>query len=75
MKTKDKQSLKGLSKDKLNERLDDLKKEYIDLILKQKIRKIKNLHAAGQIRKDIARVKTIMRLKELTQGESNGKVD
>lgn len=73
MKTKDKKTLNELSTGKLYSKLDELKKEYIDLLLQQKIRKIKNLHAPDQKRKEIARVKTFIRLKTLAQGELNGK--
>lgn len=69
MKSKDKKSTQELSLENLHKRLDELKKEHLDLLLQQKIRKIKNVHIVNQKRKEIAQIKTFINMKSQAEGK------
>jgi len=75
MKTRDKKSLQELSLTKLTERLKEARREYLDFLLQQKIRKIKDVHAAFKKRKEIAQILTFINSKrkklELKNGQTN----
>ncbi len=60
--------IRELRDDELRDRLDDLEKQLFGLRSQAVTEKLENSHAIGNARRDIARVKTIMREKQL-QGE------
>jgi large subunit ribosomal protein L29 len=57
MKTKD---LRTLSKDELAVKESDLREELFNLSFQHKVRKLENTGKLRQLRKDIARVQTIL---------------
>ncbi len=63
MKRKQLEELKNSSKEELLSTLDELNKELFDLKLKHTIVKIKNPLRIRIVRRDIARVKTLLRSK------------
>lgn len=67
MKKKDLDELKNKGISDLKIEIKKLQKEAIDTLLELKIGKIKNVHAYNQKRKDIARVKTVLKMKGLAQ--------
>ncbi|MCK5173213.1 MAG: 50S ribosomal protein L29 [Planctomycetes bacterium] len=60
--------IRELRDDELRDRLDDLEKQLFGLRSQAVTEKLENSHAIGNARRNIARVKTIMREKQL-QGE------
>lgn len=60
--------IRELRDDERCDRLDDLEKQLFGLRSQAVTEKLENSHAIGNARRDIARVKTIMREKQL-QGE------
>ncbi len=63
MKKKDLDEIKTKSISQLEKRLEELEKEKTNNLLELKMGKIKNVHLVNQKKKDIARIKTILRLK------------
>ena len=68
MKKKDLAELKAKNIGDLKKKIVELQSEKVTLILEQKQGKLKNVHEVMGKRKDIARLKTILRLKLLSQG-------
>ena len=60
--------VRELRDDELRDKLDDLEKQLFGLRSQAVTEKLENSHAIGNVRRDIARVKTIIREKQL-QGE------
>lgn len=60
--------IRELRDDELRDRLDDLEKQLFGLRSQAVTEKLENSHAIGNARRNIARVKTIMREKQV-QGE------
>jgi len=52
--------LRGKSSEELNKILTDLKEEHFNLRVQKSIGQLENTARKGQIRKDIARVKTVL---------------
>ncbi len=63
MKTKQLEELKNASKEELLAKLEELKKELFELKLKHSIVKVKNPLKIRNLRRDIARIKTLLRIK------------
>jgi large subunit ribosomal protein L29 len=53
--------IRGLRPDELDSRLDDLVQTYFNLRFQHKTGQLENPKRIGQVRRDIARLKTIMR--------------
>ncbi len=53
--------LRGLTPDQLNEQLLSLKKEQFNLRFQAATGQAEKTHRVGQVRKDIARIKTLQR--------------
>lgn len=67
MKKKDLQDIKTKSINDLKNKVSDLAKQKTNSLLELKMGKVKNVHAVKKIRKDIAQIKTIARLKFLME--------
>lgn len=63
MKTKQLEELKNASKEELLAKLEELKKELFNLKFKHSIVKVKNPLQIRTLRRDIARVKTLLRMR------------
>jgi large subunit ribosomal protein L29 len=61
MKTED---IRGLTPDQLTEQLLNLKKEQFNLRFSKATGQVEKTHRVGEVRKDIARLKTILRTKQ-----------
>ncbi len=61
--------IRSLSTDEIRARLEQIYQEYYELRVSRQIGQLKNTARLSQIRKDIARLKTILREREL-QGEA-----
>ena len=61
MKTKE---LRGKTPDQLQEELLSLKKEQFNLRFQKATGQIEKTHRVDQVRKDIARIKTVLRTKQ-----------
>jgi large subunit ribosomal protein L29 len=61
MKTDD---VRGMSPDQLSEQLINLKKEQFNLRFQQATGQLEKTHRVDQVRKDIARIKTVLRTKQ-----------
>lgn len=72
MKAKDKKALLELSVAKLLERLKELRRERAELLMQQKIRKVKNVHEAYKKRKEIAQILTFVAEKRILE-QKDGK--
>ena len=59
--------IRNLSVQELNEKLSDLKSELFNLRFQHVINQLENPMRLGAVKKDIARVKTIIREKELAE--------
>ncbi|HBJ11583.1 MAG TPA: 50S ribosomal protein L29 [Ruminococcus sp.] len=59
--------LRELSIAELNEKLDDLKKELFNLRFQLAVNQLENTARLKSVKKDIARVKTVLREQELAQ--------
>ena len=59
--------IRNLSVQELNEKLSDLKSELFNLRFQHAINQLENPMRLGVVKKDIARVKTIIREKELAE--------
>ena len=63
MKAKEIKDIRGLSVDKLNEKLQELKKDLFMLRMQHATNQLDNPMQLNAVKKDIARVKTIIREK------------
>lgn len=63
MKTED---LRAMTPDQLGESLLNLKKEQFNLRFQAATGQVDKTHRAGEIRKDIARIKTVLRSRQAT---------
>ena len=63
--------IRELSTDELNLRLDSLKEELFNLRFQVATGQLDNPMRVRQVRKDIARVKTVLRQRELGIGQSS----
>ncbi len=70
MKKKDLNDLKTKTVQDLRKKVADLEKEKNNNLLELKMGRSKNVHAANNIKKDIAKVKTLIEMKTLTREES-----
>ena len=64
MKAKEIKDIRGLSVDKLNEKLQELKKDLFMLRMQHATNQLDNPMQIAAVKKDIARIKTIIREKE-----------
>ena len=64
MKAKELKEIRGLSVDKLEEKLQDLKKDLFMLRMQHATNQLDNPMQIAAVKKDIARIKTIIREKE-----------
>ena len=64
MKAKEIKDVRGLSIDKLNEKLQELKKDLFMLRMQHATNQLDNPMQIAAVKKDIARIKTIIREKE-----------
>jgi large subunit ribosomal protein L29 len=55
--------VRGMTPDQLNEQLLTLKKEQFNLRFQQATGQLEKSHRASEVRKDIARIKTVLRSK------------
>jgi large subunit ribosomal protein L29 len=58
------EEVRGLTPDQLSETLINLKKEQLNLRFQKATGQIEKTHRVDQVRKDIARIKTILRTKQ-----------
>ena len=58
------EDVRGLTPDQLAEQLVSLKKEQFNLRFQKATGQIEKTHRVGQVRKDIARIKTVLRGKQ-----------
>lgn len=65
MKKKTLDELKIKSIEWLSQKIADLEKEKTNELLELRVGKVKNVHAAGNKRKEIATLKTIIRMKQI----------
>ena len=56
--------VRGLTPDQLTEQLVNLKKERFNLRFQKATGQIEKTHRVDQVRKDIARIKTVLRTKQ-----------
>ncbi len=56
--------VRGLTPDQLSDQLVSLKKEQFNLRFQKATGQIEKTHRVDQVRKDIARIKTVMRTKQ-----------
>ncbi|TYB92357.1 MAG: 50S ribosomal protein L29 [Kosmotoga sp.] len=59
------QELQKFTDDELKQMLDDLKRKLMDLRFQLEMNRLKNHSQIGFVKKDIARIKTILRGREL----------
>ena len=64
MKAKELKEIRGLSVDKLEEKLQELKKDLFMLRMQHATNQLDNPMQIAAVKKDIARIKTIIREKE-----------
>ena len=60
------QDIQGMTPDQLSESLLSLKKEQFNLRFQAATGQVEKTHRAGEIRKDIARIKTVLRSRQAT---------
>ena len=58
------QDIRGMTPDQLAEQLLSLKKEQFNLRFQAATGQVEKTHRVGEIRKDIARIKTVLRAKQ-----------
>ena len=58
------EDVRGLSPDQLAEQLVSLKKEQFNLRFQKATGQVEKTHRVGEVRKDIARIKTVLRGKQ-----------
>lgn len=63
MKIKEWKAIKNLTKDELLLKLNELKRKHLELSLKHKVLRLKNPLEIRNIRRDIARINTLLRQK------------
>jgi large subunit ribosomal protein L29 len=56
--------IRGMTPDQLNEQLVTLKKEQFNLRFQKATGQVERTHRVGEVRKDIARIKTVLRGKQ-----------
>jgi large subunit ribosomal protein L29 len=56
--------IRGMTPDQLNEQLLSLKKEQFNLRFQKATGQIEKTHRVDEVRKDIARIKTVLRAKQ-----------
>ena len=56
--------VRGLTPDQLAEQLVSLKKEQFNLRFQKATGQVEKTHRVGEVRKDIARIKTVLRAKQ-----------
>ena len=63
--------LRKLTNEDLNKKITESKKELLDLRIKQSTGSLEKPSKIHQLRKDVARMKTILRERELSEGGEN----
>ena len=63
--------LRKLSNEDLNKKITESKKELLDLRIKQSTGSLEKPSKIHELRKDVARMKTILRERELSEGGEN----
>jgi large subunit ribosomal protein L29 len=63
------QEIRALNPDELQKKLNELHKELFNLRFRLATKQLANYHEIGNVKKRIARIKTIMREKELGREE------
>ena len=63
--------LRKLTKEDLNKKITESKKELLDLRIKQSTGSLEKPSKIHELRKDVARMKTILRERELSEGGEN----
>ena len=58
------EEVRGLTPDQLSETLINLKKEQFNLRFQKATGQVEKTHRVGEVRKDIARIKTVLRGKQ-----------
>ena len=58
------EDVRGLTPDQLNEQLVNLKKEQFNLRFQKATGQIEKTHRVNELRRDIARIKTVLRTKQ-----------
>ena len=56
--------IRGLTPDQLTDQLTSLKKEQFNLRFQKATGQVEKTHRVGEVRKDIARIKTVLRTKQ-----------
>jgi large subunit ribosomal protein L29 len=56
--------IRGMTPDQLTEQLVNLKKEQFNLRFQKATGQVEKTHRVGEVRKDIARIKTVLRTKQ-----------
>ena len=56
--------IRGMTPDQLAEQLVSLKKEQFNLRFQKATGQVEKTHRVGEVRKDIARIKTVLRTKQ-----------
>ena len=64
--------VRGFTPDQLTDNLTNLKKEQFNLRFQAATGQMEKSHRVGEIRKDIARIKTVMRQKKAPQNKVQG---
>lgn len=67
MKTNELNELKKKTIRELNQKLKDLYKAKLEVVIESKMGKLKNVHSPKVIKKDIAKVLTLIKLKQITE--------
>ena len=63
------QEIRSLSSEELSKRLDDSYKELLNLRFRLATRQLVNQHEIRNVRRRVARIKTVMRERELREGQ------
>jgi large subunit ribosomal protein L29 len=58
------EEIRGLTPDQLTEQLVSLKKEQFNLRFQKATGQVEKTHRVGEVRKDIARIKSVLRAKQ-----------
>ena len=66
-----KKELDDLTPEELETRLDETKEELFNLRFQNATGQLDNYKRIGQLKKDVARIKTVQRHRELTEAEEN----
>lgn len=67
MKTNDLNDLKKKTIRELNLKLKELNKEELEVAIESKMGKVKNVHSGKMLKKDIAKIMTIIKLKQIAE--------